>query len=78
MTDIIERLTEYNKDWRTRAGSAKEVTEAIDEIKRLRAALVQFVAVCDTAPPLSLMKEIGMALAVACAALSSTECGEGK
>ena len=35
--DLIERLTEYNKDWRTRAGSAKEVAEAIAEIKRLRA-----------------------------------------
>jgi hypothetical protein len=37
--DLIERLTEYNKDWRTRAGSAKEVAEAIAEIKRLRAAV---------------------------------------
>jgi hypothetical protein len=34
--DLIERLTEYNKDWRTRAGSAKEVAEAIAEIERLR------------------------------------------
>lgn len=39
MTDIIARLTEYNQDWRTRAGSAKEVNEAIEEIKRLRAEL---------------------------------------
>jgi hypothetical protein len=34
--DLIERLTKYNKDWRARAGSAKEVAEAIAEIKRLR------------------------------------------
>lgn len=36
MSDLIERLEEYNKDWRTRAGSAKEVAEAIAEIKHLR------------------------------------------
>lgn len=39
MTNIIDRLTEYNKDWRTRAGSATEVNDAIAEIKRLRDAI---------------------------------------
>jgi hypothetical protein len=39
---------------------------------RLRAALTQFVAACDTAPPTSLMVEIGMACNAARAALSVT------
>ena len=39
MADIIERLEEYNKDWRTRAASATEVADAIAEIKKLRARL---------------------------------------
>ncbi len=44
MSDIIERLTEYNKDWRTRAGSAQEVAEAISEIKTLRNAAIDALA----------------------------------
>lgn len=40
------------------------------EIARLRAALVQFVAACETAPPTSLMTEIGMACKVAKTALA--------
>jgi hypothetical protein len=47
MSDIIERLEEYNKDWRTRACSAKEVAEAIIEIKRLRKELEKSVTVSD-------------------------------
>lgn len=39
MSDIVERLKKYNEDWRTRAGLAKEVADAIAEIERLRAAL---------------------------------------
>jgi hypothetical protein len=49
-----------------------------NENKRLRAALVQFVAACDTAPPTSLMSEIGMACAVARATLSPAQRCEGK
>lgn len=37
MIDIVQRLHEYNTDWRTRANSAKEVAEAIAEIERLQA-----------------------------------------
>jgi hypothetical protein len=40
------------------------------ENANLRAALTQFVAACETAPPTSLMTEIGMACKVAKAALS--------
>jgi hypothetical protein len=47
------------------------VTEKDAEIARLRAALTQFVAACETAPPTSLMIEIGMACKVARAALSN-------
>jgi hypothetical protein len=37
---------------------------------RLRSALTQFVAACDTAPPTSLMVEIGIARNAAVAALA--------
>lgn len=43
------------------------------EAARLRSALTQFVAACDTAPPTSLMIEIGMACDVARRALSPSE-----
>lgn len=39
------------------------------ENARLRAALTQFVAACETAPPTSLMLELGMACKVAKEAL---------
>jgi hypothetical protein len=39
-------------------------------IEQLEAALRQFVAVCDTAPPTSLITEIGIACAAARAALA--------
>lgn len=45
------------------------VAELRAENDRLRAALLQFVAVCDTAPPTSLIIEIGMACEAAKAAL---------
>lgn len=41
-----------------------------DDLEQLRAALTQFVAACETAPPTSLMIEIGMACTVAKRALS--------
>lgn len=37
MSDIIETLEEYAKDWRTRANTQKPTLDAIAEIKRLRA-----------------------------------------
>ena len=40
------------------------------EIERLRSALTQFVACCDTSPPTSLIIEIGMACKVARDALA--------
>jgi hypothetical protein len=46
------------------------IEELEEEIERLRSALTQFVAVCDTAPPTSLMIELGMACKVARAALT--------
>lgn len=48
------------------------VAGLVAENERLRAALVQFVACCDTAPPTSLMIELGMACTVARRALSAT------
>ncbi len=45
------------------------IAELKSERDRLRSALTQFVAACDTAPPTSLMTEIGMACDVARAAL---------
>lgn len=37
------------------------IGQAANEIERLRVALTQFVAACDTAPPTGLMREIVMA-----------------
>jgi len=56
--------------WQNRA------KEAQDEARRLREALIQFVAACDTAPPTSLMTEIGMACEAAKAALFSQSRGD--
>ena len=53
----------------------RRVAELEAENKRVRDALRQFVACCDTAPPTSLVIEIGMACKVARAALSTTERG---
>jgi len=46
-----------------------EVADLMAENARLRSALTQFVACCDTAPPTSLMIELGTACKVARAAL---------
>lgn len=51
MSDIVERLTEYSKDWRVRAGSIDVVVEAIAEIKRLREALKPFADEADLYDP---------------------------
>jgi hypothetical protein len=47
--------------------------EAVAEIKQLRAAIRKFVAACETAPPTSLMIEIGIACKTAKAALSAAK-----
>ena len=47
-----------------------DMESAAEEIERLRSAITQFVAACDTAPPTSLMIEIGMACKAARAALA--------
>ncbi len=47
------------------------VTHLRSEITRLRAALSQFAAVCDTVPPVSLMTELRYAYEAATAALSN-------
>lgn len=36
MSDLVERLRDYAKDWRTRARSKDIVDEAADELTRLR------------------------------------------
>jgi len=43
------------------------------QVASMKSALTQFVAVCDTAPPTSLMIELGMACKAAKSALSSTD-----
>ena len=45
----------------------------LGEIERLRAALTQFVSACETAPPTSLMIELGAACKTAKAALPPQE-----
>jgi hypothetical protein len=51
------------------SGNHLEVADLMAENARLRAALIQFVACCDTAPPTSLMIELGMACETARRAL---------
>lgn len=53
----------------SRMQEAHERDRLRSEVKQLRAVLTQFVACCDTAPPTSLMIEIGMACDAARAAL---------
>lgn len=75
MSDIVERLRDHKISMHH--GGCQDcydlvMEDAADEIERLRAALTQFVACCDTAPPTSLMIELGMACTVARRALSVT------
>jgi hypothetical protein len=49
-----------------------EVADLMAENARLRSALAQFVCACDTAPPTSLMIEIGMACEAARSVLFGT------
>lgn len=55
----IKRLEQENSDLRA-------------QVERMRAALTQFVACCDTAPPRSLIIEIGICCQAAKSALAST------
>ena len=57
----------------TRMVEARERDRLRSENVRLRAALTQFVACCDTAPPISLMIELVIACKVARAALSPAD-----
>ena len=57
-------------DLRTLTRAADEIERLTAENERLRAALTQFVAACDTAPPISIMQEIAMARKVAGEALN--------
>ena len=52
---------------------AGQCTTLLRENERLRAALNQFVAACDTAPPTGLIREIGMARKAAGKALGLME-----
>ena len=72
MTDIVERLLSHPDDINPMLKQ-----EAAAEIKRLRASLTQFVAACETAPPTSLMIEIGMACKVAKRALALSSHNRG-
>jgi hypothetical protein len=57
---------------KTIADDADKLMEFVmRETQPMRAALTQFVAACETAPPTSLMIEIGMACKVARSALCS-------
>jgi hypothetical protein len=56
----------------SRMQEARERDRLRSEVNQLRAALTQFVAACDTAPPTSVMVEIGMARNAAVAALART------
>lgn len=69
MTDLIERLRGWHGAKLLGGEILRDTKDAANEIERLRAALVQFVAVCDTAPPTSLITELGIACAVARARL---------
>ena len=68
--DFMQKASGVDPTW---------LREAADEIESMRAALTQFVAACETAPPTSLMIEIGMACKVAkrALALPSDQCGGG-
>lgn len=58
------------------AEACDKLTAAQDENKRLRAAIVQFVAACDTAPPISLITELGRACDAARLALMPSAVGD--
>lgn len=80
--EILQQKLEFAEwEWNRATEGMKErdakiaLLESLVEIQR--AALNQFIAACETAPPTSLMIEIGMACKVAKAAVSSTERADG-
>lgn len=74
--DFVEEQSAGEWDDKTIADDADKLMEfVLRETQQLRAALNQFVAACETAPPTSLMLEIGMACNAAKAAIATP--GEG-
>jgi hypothetical protein len=70
--DLVEEQAAGEWDDKTIADDADRLMKFVmAETQTLRSALNQFVAACETAPPTSLMLEIGMACNAAKAALSS-------
>ena len=69
--DFVEEQSAGEWDDKTIADDADKLMEFVRrETEQLRSALTQFVAACDTAPPTSLMIEIGMACQAAKGALA--------
>jgi hypothetical protein len=64
-------MTWYHPALALDAGDS-QIAELKAENARLRSALTQFVAACETAPPTSLMIEIGMACKAARDALQQS------
>jgi hypothetical protein len=79
--DFVEEQAAGEWDDKTIANDADELLKFVMvETQTLRSALNQFVAACETAPPTSLMIEIGMAckaakdaLGVASSSISSNK-----
>jgi len=76
LLERIARLKEWHLQFQTITADAQRDIELkkklYSEAHDLRAALTQFVAACETAPPTSLMTEIGMACKVAKKALADS------
>jgi hypothetical protein len=71
--DFVEEQAAGEWDEKTIADDADELMKFVmKETQVLRSALNQFVAACDTAPPTSLMLEIGMARKAAGDALAAS------
>jgi hypothetical protein len=72
--DFVEEQAAGEWDDKTIANDADELLKFVmAETQTFRSALNQFVAACETAPPTSLMIEIGMACKAAKDALGVTE-----
>ena len=71
MSDIVERLRTYPGIFpgEMREEAATEIERLRARNKRLQSALNEFVAVCDTAPPVKFINEIERVVVFARAAL---------
>lgn len=68
--NFVEEQSTGEWDDKTIANDADQLMKFVmNETQALRGALSQFVATCETAPPTSLMTEIGMVYKTAKAAL---------